>query len=60
MNSGLIPCKEACQYQINGECILENVPKFCLELNSKKACIYYKKRRVDNERKEKPPFEAYF
>lgn len=60
MNSGLIPCKENCKYQENGECSLENVPKFCLELNSKKACIYYAERKDCAKGREKPDFEAYF
>ena len=38
--SELIGCAENCVYQNEGQCTLENVPEFCLRLNSKKACIY--------------------
>ena len=42
--SELIGCAENCVYQHDGQCTLENVPQFCLRLNSKKACIYYVRR----------------
>lgn len=42
--SELIGCAENCVYQNGGQCTLENVPEFCLRLNSKKACIYYVQR----------------
>lgn len=63
--NGLINCSENCLYQKCGECTLENVPRFCLELNSKKACIYYVKNDRDKEtptasKKPASGFESYY
>ncbi len=61
MVNGLIRCSENCKYQENGECALDNVPKYCLQLNSKKACIYYKKRdEAKAEKNEKSNFEVFY
>lgn len=59
--NGLITCNENCKYQCNGECELENVPKYCLQLNSKKACIYYKpKENKEQGKRPKQTFEVYY
>ncbi|MBQ9543670.1 MAG: hypothetical protein IJV00_00930 [Clostridia bacterium] len=67
--SELIGCAENCVYQNEGQCTLENVPEFCLRLNSKKACIYYVRRDKKMDEQTDPPktkktktsgFESYF
>ncbi len=65
--SELIGCKENCLYQREGQCTLDNVPEFCLRLNSKKACIYYVRRDENGAENKKgrdasprKGFESYF
>lgn len=60
MKNGLIPCGEDCVYQENGECSLEKAPRYCLELNAKKACIYYVQKEKKKTEQTKAPFEAFY
>ena len=58
--NGLIHCQEDCMYQKEGECSLDHVPKFCLELNARKACIYYFPAKPKKIPQEKIKLESYY